>query len=271
MAVKVRRALAVALAASLVAGPAAAQESAHARLTAILDSVFGPGAWRITGGYRTPERETQLRRQGAMTVRPGAISRHSLGTPDAPGAYDLVVDGMSPFDAAARLRQAGAPFARYMPKSAHGSQGPHLHLEPYSFDLRATGPEIPVFQQARYSRPSPARWDSGSLVVVEGVHRRPVTADPEPPPAVDLPAEAATAGGGDIADLRKAALRDNARAQLQLARALLSGEGGRRDAKAALRWFEMAASNPKADPQVRDEAAAALEQAAADPQDYARR
>jgi hypothetical protein len=125
------RAALAGIALSLLAGAAPAEEMTDARLSSVLDGVFGRGAWRMTGGYRTPERENQLRAQGAMTVRPGGTSRHSLGRPGAPGAYDVVVDGMSPAAAAERLRRAGAPFARYQPKGAHGTQGPHLHLEPY--------------------------------------------------------------------------------------------------------------------------------------------
>jgi hypothetical protein len=168
------------MALSLLAEPASAQSSAHARFTAIMDEVFGPGAWRMTGGYRTPERENQLRAQGAMTVRPGRLSRHSLGTPDAPGAYDLVVNGLSPHEAAARLRRAGAPFARYQPKGAHGTQGPHLHLEPWSLDLRATGPNgWPSIVQASY-RPEPRSRGAGAPglpMVDEGVRRTGASAD----------------------------------------------------------------------------------------------
>ena len=80
---------------SLFAGPALAGEVTHARFAAIMDSVFGQGAWRMTGGYRTPEREDQLRAQGAMTVRPGGLSRHSLGRPGAPGAYMRGLGGAS--------------------------------------------------------------------------------------------------------------------------------------------------------------------------------
>lgn len=127
-------ALAAGIALSLLAGAApAAEEMTDARLSSVMNEVFGRGAWRMTGGYRTTERENQLRAQGAKTVRPGGTSRHSLGRPGAPGAYDVVVDGVSPAEAAARLRRAGAPFARYHPKGAHGSQGPHLHLEPYGY------------------------------------------------------------------------------------------------------------------------------------------
>ncbi|MDZ4374578.1 MAG: hypothetical protein U1C74_24590, partial [Phenylobacterium sp.] len=178
---KVRNTLFAVLALSWLAAPAAAQSSAHARFSAIMDQVFGPGTWRMTGGYRTPAREDQLRAQGAATVRPGRLSHHSLGSPDAPGAYDLVVNGMSPHEAAARLRRAGAPFARYQPKGAHGSQGPHLHLEPYSLDLRATGPVgWPAFVQARYTPPRSRPTQADSLpVVLEGVRRSSRLSDAE--------------------------------------------------------------------------------------------
>lgn len=106
----------------------------QARLCAIMNGVFGAGKWRETGGYRTPERENQLRAEGAETVAAGMLSRHSLGTAEAPGAYDVVVDGLSPEDAAARLRRSGVAFKRLFPEDAHGSQGPHLHIEPYLGD-----------------------------------------------------------------------------------------------------------------------------------------
>ncbi|WP_332769654.1 hypothetical protein [Phenylobacterium sp.] len=122
--------LSIALAAS--ASGAWAGEDPHARFRATMDSVFGSGTWRVTGGYRTPERENELRAQGALTVPAGRLSRHSMGRPGAPGAYDVVVDGMSPFRAAAKLRRAGAPFATIFPEGRHGTQGPHLHLDPHS-------------------------------------------------------------------------------------------------------------------------------------------
>jgi hypothetical protein len=274
--VKAGIALAAALMASLTAGEATAQVDARARMTTIMDSVFGPGTWRITGGYRSPEREDQLRRQGAMTVRAGGISRHSLGTPDAPGAYDIVVDGMSPFEAADRLQRAGAPFARYMPKSSHGSQGPHLHLEPYSFDLQSPGAGAPVFVQASYSRsPRRVRADGGSpILVVEGVARRRGAPEPEPEPAPSETAAAAAAAPAEdtLAQLRADARRDSAQAQLKLGQAYLAGEIAPRDVRAALKWIQLAASNPKADAQTRAEAATALENAAAGMEEsYARR
>jgi hypothetical protein len=103
-----------------------------------MDQVFGPGRWRQTSGYRTPAQEDALRRQGAGTVSPGRFSLHSLGAPDAPGAYDAVVDRMSPEAAAARLRAAGAAFARVVAEREHGPQGPHLHIELIS--TRGAGP-----------------------------------------------------------------------------------------------------------------------------------
>jgi len=49
-------------------------ETPQDRFGTLMDSVFGAGQWRLTGGYRSPERENELRRQGAMTVRPGALA-----------------------------------------------------------------------------------------------------------------------------------------------------------------------------------------------------
>jgi hypothetical protein len=96
---------------------------------AMMDRVFGPGRWRETSGYRTVAQENALRRAGAGTVPAGRLSRHSLGDPDAPGAYDAVVAGLTPAAAAAKLKRAGAPFARIAAEGAHGREGPHLHIE----------------------------------------------------------------------------------------------------------------------------------------------
>jgi hypothetical protein len=96
---------------------------------ATMDEVFGAGRWRQTSGYRTQAEEDALRRQGAGAVAPGHVSLHSIGGPDAPSAYDAVVDGMSLASAAAKLKQAGGPFSRVLAEGAHGSQGAHLHIE----------------------------------------------------------------------------------------------------------------------------------------------
>ena len=95
-----------------------------------MDRVFGPGGWRETSGYRSEAREDELRREGAGTVPAGQISHHSMGSPDAPGAYDVVVPGMSTEGAAAKLRDSGETFSRVLAERSHGSQGSHLHIEP---------------------------------------------------------------------------------------------------------------------------------------------
>jgi hypothetical protein len=117
---------------ALTTSDALADDMGRARVHAVMNSVFGAGTWRETGGFRTPERENELRAQGALTVPPGVLSRHSMGRPEAPGAYDIVVDGVSPWAAAARLRAAGVPFDTLFPEGAHGTQGAHLHIEPVS-------------------------------------------------------------------------------------------------------------------------------------------
>jgi len=95
---------------------------------ALLDQVFGHDNWLETSGYRTPAQENRLRAAGAGTVPIGEISRHSLGTEGAPGAYDIVVPGMTA-DAAAKVLRSSARFGRVLAERAHGEQGPHLHVE----------------------------------------------------------------------------------------------------------------------------------------------
>jgi hypothetical protein len=111
------------------AHPRRAAKAMPAAFHSTMDNVFGPGRWRQTSGYRTQAQEDALRQQGAGTVAPGHVSRHSVGGPDAPGAYDAVVDNMSLEAAAAKLRQAGKGFARVIAEGAHGNQGAHLHVE----------------------------------------------------------------------------------------------------------------------------------------------
>ncbi len=238
-AVGVRAALAGALL-SLLAAPAPAQDMTEARFASLMDTVFGHGAWRMTGGYRTPEREDELRAQGAMTVRPGGLSRHSLGRRDAPGAYDLVVDGMSPSEAAERLRKTDAPFARYQPKGAHGTQGPHLHLEPYGF-----GP--PSASQPRFQTAS-----SGLSKAQDG-RARAVTIIMPAPSAGSL----ATARG-ELSRLRASASQGSAEAQLELGRIYALGYLAQRDFAEARSWLVMAVANPAADPETRASATAEL-------------
>ena len=102
----------------------------HDQFRSSMDHVFGEGRWRETSGYRTREREDELRREGAGTVPLGQVSHHSMGSPDAPGAYDVVVEGMSNESAAEVLRRSDTPFVRVIAEGAHGAQGSHLHIEP---------------------------------------------------------------------------------------------------------------------------------------------
>ena len=112
--------------------------SARERFHDLMDSVYGRGKWRETGGYRSNRRENELRAEGAGTVGLGERSRHSMGTPDAPGAYDIVVDGTAASVAARRLRGSGARLARILVEEERGTQGPHLHIEPLMVDVVTT-------------------------------------------------------------------------------------------------------------------------------------
>ncbi|HEX4180689.1 MAG TPA: tetratricopeptide repeat protein [Caulobacteraceae bacterium] len=111
-----------------------------ARFHAMMDRVFGPGRWRETSGYRSVAQEDALRRQGAGVVPLGQRSHHSMGDPNAPGAYDIVVDGMTPQLAAAKLKHAPVQLARVVAEAAHGGQGPHLHIEPVMKPIPAAAP-----------------------------------------------------------------------------------------------------------------------------------
>jgi hypothetical protein len=106
----------------------------------MMDRVFGAGRWRETSGYRTLAQENELRKQGAGTVPLGERSHHSMGRPDAPGAYDIVVEGMAPQLAAAKLKRSGEPVARVVAEGSHGPQGPHLHVEPILTRVSARRP-----------------------------------------------------------------------------------------------------------------------------------
>lgn len=226
---------------SLAAAPVSAQALTEGRFAAIMNDVFGAGVWRMTGGYRTPEREDQLRAEGARTVRPGGLSRHSLGRPGAPGAFDLVVNGLSPVEAAERLRRAGAPFARYQPKGAHGTQGPHLHLEPYGFGAPANGPR---FQMAS-STPAKAPEKDGRA--------RAVTIVMPGPSTVSL-----AAARGELNRLRASALQGRVEAQVELGQAYALGYIVTRDFHEAQSWLALAADNPAADPETQAAARALL-------------
>lgn len=133
------------------AHPRRAAQAAGDDFPATMDRVFGPGRWRETSGYRSQAEENALRRQGAGTVAPGHVSRHSMGGVESPSAYDAVVANMSPASAAAKLRRAGGVFSRVVAEGAHGAQGPHLHIELDRSPTRSAAPEA-VAEQAVYRR-----------------------------------------------------------------------------------------------------------------------
>lgn len=215
----VRSVFAASIALAVLANSAKAEEYTHDRFRATMNSVFGSGNWRVTGGYRTQARENELRAQGALTVRPGAISRHSIGTPDSPGAYDVVVDGLSPYTAALKLRRAGAPFRTIFAEGAHGSQGPHLHVDPYSGVLKGFATSFRGLEW-KVANPTPAQLA--------------------------------------VALLRRQADQGDVDAQLELGQIYASGRIERKSLVEAYVWTALAASNSAAPPQTRQAAEQAL-------------
>lgn len=188
---------------------ARAEDFDQVHFTSLMNSVFGQGNWRQTGGYRTPAREDQLRAEGALTVPAGVLSRHSMGGRNAPGAYDLVVDGLTPSEAAARLFASRGQFRRLLPEGAHGTQGAHLHVEPLMSGLGGGGGR---------ARPAAPEW----LV------------------AAPTPAELA------VTRLRQAAMAGDVGAQLALADVYAQGRAAPQDLVAAYVWAS--AASESADP-----------------------
>ena len=172
----------------------------------LMNRVFGYGKWRETGGYRSPARENELRTQGAQTVPVGVLSRHSMGTPGAPGAYDVVVDGVAPTKVAIKLRNSGAAFRRLFAETSHGTQGAHLHVEP-------------ILSERRDERHADLAGASDAAVT-EG--HRPASAFPDPGDAAPQTA------GEDYVEaiiwMRRAADQGNAAAQVSLRALHAEGE-----------------------------------------------
>jgi hypothetical protein len=140
-----------------------------------------------------------------------------LGGQDNPGAYDIVVPGLSPATAAERLRAVDAPFSRYLAEGPHGTQGAHLHVEMASSSQTGAG---------------------------DGVHSSIlVTRLTEAQMAVNR--------------LSQDALQGAPQSQLALAQAYLEGNGVRADPVAAYIWFGMAASNAAAGLELRQSASEA--------------
>lgn len=103
-----------------------------AEVAGLLDKTFGKGKWTLTSGFRPESREDVLRRQGAGTVPKSAISSHSLGTEDRPGAWDVVVPGMSASQVAQKLQSvrtaSGDRLTADFPEGQHGAEGAHVHF-----------------------------------------------------------------------------------------------------------------------------------------------
>jgi hypothetical protein len=101
-------------------------------VASLLDKKFGRGKWHFGSKFRPPEREDELRAEGAGTVPKGDVSQHSMGTPERPGAWDLTVLGMSPQDVALKLQgtklDSGATLATDFPEAPHGQEPAHTHI-----------------------------------------------------------------------------------------------------------------------------------------------
>ena len=138
-----------------------------------VDQVVGSGKWRPTGDYRTPGREAQLTAEGAATAR--GVSHHTLGTPDAPGAHDLVIPGMSQSQAIATLKRIpGVDNVIY--EGPAGGQGGHYHV-----NMKAGVAALPKADDLLGPPPGGATHGSEADRLLG------------PPPAAEQPAS----GGGD--------------------------------------------------------------------------
>jgi TPR repeat protein len=188
-----------------------------------MDGVFGAGRWRETGGYRTQARENELRAEGALTVLVGELSSHSLGTPNAPGAYDIVVDGLSPDAAADRLRHSGMAFRRLFPEGLHGTQGPHLHVEPYLTGF------------ASHSTPA----SLGGAALLNASFSVASIGDPPASPAGQTAAENYDAAATWF---RRAAAQGQAGAAFNLGLMFEEGTGVPKDRSVAAHWYQTAAN-----------------------------
>lgn len=159
---------------AVAAGRGPRQTPMRLNLKDAMDTVFGKGAWRETSGYRSMALEDALRAAGAATVPEGVVSRHSVGTPDQPGAYDVVVTGLSPELTAIKFRRSGVPFRNLVPEDAQGGQGAHLHLELDPADPRPTlwhptaealGPGLGLAPTPAFGAKTPVAAIDGSAAV----------------------------------------------------------------------------------------------------------
>jgi TPR repeat protein len=115
----------------------------RAAFDAALDQMFGKRRWRETGGFRTAEREAQLRAAGLDRSRRTDL-RPLAG--HAPVAGRVRYRRRRPdTGAAARLRRSGFVWKKLLPEGLSGNQGPHLHVEP----LLTAYPRQPAINTAR--------------------------------------------------------------------------------------------------------------------------
>lgn len=85
---------------------------------------LGPG-YRDTSDYRSEAKERQLGAEGAGVAR--GISNHSRGTPQAPGAHDIVPTG-DWNQALDRVRGRSGVKDAFI-EAAHGPEGRHIHVD----------------------------------------------------------------------------------------------------------------------------------------------
>lgn len=153
--------------------------------SAVMDRTYGKGGWKDTGDYRSPAREDQLRAEGAATVPAGHTSMHSRGTPDAPGAHDIVVPG----DLSAAARRL-PPGYKGLAEGAAGGQGAHLHVEVPSGD----NPFLRYAAEPSASDENPFAKYAGGPSVSPATGGKPVApsrpgVSPHPPTGRDTPSE----------------------------------------------------------------------------------
>lgn len=133
-----------------------------------MDSAYGPGKWQETSGYRDPAHNRAV---GGVPT-----SRHMQGTPDAPGAHDIVVSGQDPATAARRLPKG----YKGLPEGQIGAQGPHLHVDADPWAVVDQKPADPwqVVSQAP-AKPGSLQAARGALVGQGGTidHRRTFAGD----------------------------------------------------------------------------------------------
>ena len=120
--------------------------------SSIADKAFGPGKWTPTSEFRTKAHNAQV---GGV-----AHSNHMKGTPDNPGAYDIVVPGMNAAQIGTALKKAGWAGTDYPEKD-------HLHtnapaVKPPAEPVTRHKPDPPAYyNRPGYPqlKPAPTGWN----------------------------------------------------------------------------------------------------------------